>query len=246
MKKCCLILFVICGWIAQASNTNNFTLANKLYEEEQYDSALTLYQQINLENVESTELYYNMGNAYYKTQQLASAILFYERALILSPYDEDIQQNLRIAQQATIDRFEKLPQPLLRSFYQGITTLLSPSIWAIIGYSFWGLVLIGLAVYLFGSKKRLGFGLALSSFLIGLIAVGLAYGHSSHLQQYRAAIVQAPSSYVKSGPSTNAEDVFILHEGTKAHITESYKEWQKIKLADGKVGWITAKDIEEI
>ena len=204
------------------------------------------YQEISEQGYESTALYYNMGNAYFKSNQLAKAILYYERALQISPYDDDVKQNLKIAKEGTIDRFETVPHPLVRTAYVSILTALTPDNWAIVSVVCVLLLLAGTFMYLFTSFRRPGFVLGVAALLLGVLSISFAFGHQSYLQQNRPAVITATSSYVKSGPSDKAEDVFILHEGTSAVVTEDYEGWKKIKLPDGKVGWIESRDLVEV
>ncbi len=247
MKKLAAILFTLLASFGYSQNLpQSFEEGNKLYQEKEYQQALEKYQAIFDEGYESTALYFNMGNAYFKSNQLAKAILYYERALQLSPYDDDVKQNLKIAKEGTIDRFETVPQPLVRAAYLSILTALTPGGWALVATISLLLLLGGTFVYLFTSIRKPGFVVALVSLLFGALSISLAFGHQSYLQKNRPAVITATSSYVKSGPSDKAEDVFILHEGTSATVTEDYEGWKKIKLPDGKVGWIESGDLAEV
>lgn len=247
MKKLAVILFVLLTTFGYSQNMSQaFEEGNKLYQDKEYRKALEKYQEISEQGYESTALYFNMGNAYFKSSQLAKAILYYERAQQLSPYDDDVKQNLKIAKEGTVDRFETVPQPLVRSAYLSILTALPPAGWAVVAITSLFLLLGGVFMYLFTSIRRPGFVLAVTGLLIGALSISLAYGHQGYLQKNRPAVITATSSYVKSGPSEKAEDVFILHEGTSATVTEDYEGWKKIKLPDGKVGWIESGDLVEV
>lgn len=223
-----------------------FKQGNEHYREGKFDEAIASYEKALDEGVSSAALYYNLGNAYYKTDQLAEAILNYERAQRLDPDDDDIRQNLNIAREQSIDRFEEMPQPVAREAYEAIFKLLSPSGWAYVAIFFLLLMLAGAFLYFFTASNRAGFASGLAALILAVLCLQLAYAHYHYLDDNRAAIVMTASSYVKSGPSSQAEDVFILHLGTKALVTESYGGWKKIKLPDGKVGWIPEEDVEEI
>ncbi len=247
MKKLALILLTLVASFGYSQDmVTTFKEGNKLYENKEYRPALEKYQQILEKGYESTALYYNMGNAYFKSNQLAKAILYYERALKLSPYDDDVKQNLSIAREGAIDRFETVRQPLVRTAYLSILQALTPGGWAAVAIVSLILLLAGTFMYLFTSVRRPGFVIALTAFILGVLSISLAYGHQNYLHQNRPAVITATSSYVKSGPSDKAEDVFILHEGTSAVVTEDYEGWKKIKLPDGKVGWIESTDLVEV
>lgn len=247
MKKLATILLLLSGFFGYSQNSGQtFAEANKLYEAKEYRAALDKYREVLDVGYESAPLYYNMGNAYFKSNQLAQAILYYERARQLAPYDDDIRQNLEIAKQSTIDRFETIPQPIMRTAYLAILKALSPGGWAVVAITGFVVLLAGTFMYLFTARRRPGFALGTAGLIIGTLSLTLAYGHKNYLRNNRPAVITATSSYIKSGPSEKAEDVFILHEGTSAVITEDYQGWKKIKLPDGKVGWIESGDLVEV
>jgi len=223
-----------------------FDKGNTLYQEKKYEEALEAYHTIADAGLESAALYYNMGNSYFKTDQLAKAILYYERAARLAPKDDDIRQNLNLAYEATIDRFETMPEPMIKTAYHGIFKAMQPGSWAAVALIFLVFMLVGTYAYLYTGYRRQGFTLGMTTFFLGMICLWFGYAHLGNLKNNKPAIVMATSTYVKSGPGEKAEDVFILHEGTRARVTESYESWKKIKLPDGKIGWITAADIKEI
>lgn len=248
MKK--LLTLIVCCTFFNFGYSQNpdaaFEKGNALYQEKKYEEALESYSTIADAGLESAALYYNMGNAYFKTDQLAKAILHYERAARLAPNDDDIRQNLNLAKEATIDRFETMPEPIIKTAYHGIFKAMQPGSWGVMAIVFLGLMLVGTYLYLYTSLRRQGFAFGLTTLILGVLSLWLGYAHYNHLKNNQPAIVMAKSSYVKSGPGEKAEDVFILHEGTKALVTESYDNWKKIKLPDGKIGWIEAADIQEI
>lgn len=248
MKKLLFLLALIANYSFAFSQDleASFEEGNGLYQEKKYDEAIEKYKSITDAGLESAALYYNMANAYFKMNQLSKAILNYERAARLAPNDDDIRQNLNIANEATIDRFETLPEPMIKTAYTSIFKAFQPGTWGVLALVFLMIMLIGTYFYLYSSLRRQGFAVGIFSLLLGLISLWLAYAHLNNLQNYRPGIVTATSTYVKSGPGEKAEDVFILHEGTKATVTEFYDNWKKIKLPDGKIGWISAKDIVEI
>lgn len=239
-----LALFSFSGFSQDLRET--FEKGNELYSQEKYVEAIEVYRQIADGGYENAALYYNMANSYYKSGELAKAILYYERAARLSPHDDDIRQNLELARNATIDRFEQMPEPLIKTAWQGLFKALSPGSWSVLSLILFSLLLLGTFLYLFSDRRRLGFALGLPALILGMLSLWLGYVHLNHYRQNRPAIVTATSSYVKSGPGEKAEDVFILHEGSKGIVTESYENWKKIKMPDGKVGWIAARDLVEI
>ena len=240
--SCCL--FSVCAF--GQSEIDLFAKANVAYTNNEFSSAIDLYDSLVELNYSSSALFYNLGNAYYKNGQLAPAILNYERAASLDPYDADIKNNLAIAREKTIDRFEVLPKPIIRNISNGMIKLFSPSGWGVVSLIFFVLLAAGLFVYFFTTIRRPGFIIAATAFVLGFFSLFMAYTHSSYLESHVPAIIMSPSSYVKSAPSKSAEDVFILHEGTKAEVLDQLVGWKKIRLIDGKIGWIPATDLVEI
>jgi tetratricopeptide (TPR) repeat protein len=245
-KHISFLIAFLSAFLGFAQAPDSLTAANGFYQAEQYESAIRSYESIVEKGYSSEALFYNLGNAYYKNGQIARSILNYERALLLDPNDEDVIQNLSIANLSTVDRFEKLPQPLIRAAYQGFFKALTPANWSVVALLFLLFSLGAAYVYFFTSKRRLGFTAALVSFLLFGLSLAMAYQHQSYRENNQAAIVLNASVYAKSGPSAKAEDVFILHEGTKLLVIETFEDWKKTRLPDGKIGWLPMGSIEQV
>jgi tetratricopeptide (TPR) repeat protein len=223
-----------------------FKEANTVYQSEDYLLAITLYDSILKSDKESMALHYNLGNAYFKEGNIGKSILHYEKALRLKPQDEEILHNLGIARQKTVDRFEEVSENLFQASRLAIIRLLSPDHWARLALFSLLLASLGLASYLFSSYLRIGFITILAGLSISLLSIIMAWSHENYLKNNQEVILLEDSSYVKSGPSENADDVFILHEGTKALRLEQFENWSKIKLPDGKLGWLLSAEIAVI
>jgi len=187
-----------------------------------------------------------MGNAYFQEGNIGKSILHFEKALKLKPQDDEVLHNLEIARQKTIDRFEEVPENLFQASRLAIISLLSPDNWARLALIAFLLASIGFAAYLFSNYLRVGFIAIAAGLSIGLLSIILAWSHQSYMENNQGVILLEDSSYVKSGPSESADDVFILHEGTKALRLEQFEEWSKIKLPDGKLGWLLSEEIAVI
>lgn len=223
-----------------------FEQGNKAYQEGDYAAAIEQYELVLDGNRESAALYYNLGNAYYQEGALAKAILNYERALLLDPKDEEIQHNLRLAERKRVDRFESMPPNLFKTFRLNIIRLFSPDTWAKIGIGFLIIAVVGLGFYLFSSLGRLGFIGLISGGLLCLFSLVMAYSHKSYQEDHPHHIIMTDSAYVKSGPGSEAEDLFILHAGTKVEQVDLFEDWIKLRLIDGKIGWLPNSDLERI
>lgn len=244
-----LLLFLSLIWTSftlSAQSQELFQLANEAYQKGDYEEAIAIYDSILAQGQESVALYYNLGNAHYQQGALAPAILNYEKALHLKPGDEETLHNLKLAEQKRVDRFEELPPNLFKAFRLGILKAFQPDTWAVIGLVFLGLTAIGLALYFFSGIPRIGFSLGLISIVLGLFSLWMSFQHQRYLENHPAMIVMSESAYVKSGPGKGAEDLFILHAGTKVEQIEIYETWTKIKLIDGKIGWLPESNLESI
>lgn len=247
MRRVFITVLMLAFLLVQGQDPKSLlSQGNEAYQKESFQEAISLYDSVQNMGYTSAALHYNLGNAYYKTGQLAPAILHYERALLLQPGDEDVLHNLELAREKTVDRFETMPEPPLRKAYRSFVQLFSPDMWAKIGLWILALIIPGLALYFFTTWRRTGFVIALCALLLGLGSLGGAWAHEQYREAHRGAVVMSPSAYVKSGPAQSAEDVFILHEGTKVTVIETFESWHKISLPDGKRGWIQSKNLEVI
>lgn len=223
--------------------------ADSAYVAGNYQQAIRQYEQL-LKQGASAEVYYNLGNAYYRSEDMTKAVLNYERALRLAPGDRDIRFNLQIARSKTIDKVVPESEMFFVTWYHSLVSLQSVDGWARMALVSLTLVIILLLVYLFANLiwlRKLGFfgGLAL---LIVFLLSNLFAWQQRHDQLYHpSAIIVVPATTVKSTPAGNGTDLFILHEGTKVVITDdSMRNWKEVRLADGKEGWIEMKAIEKI
>lgn len=248
MKKVVLIivLFVVQGVFAQSAD-ELFTQANEKYKLEQYEEAIQLYDQIESLGVISSELYYNLGNSYYKLNKVAPSIYNYEKALQLDPLNEDAQNNLIFAKRLTIDNIEELPKSIFQKIDESFVKKLSYNQWSMIsvGLSVVGSLLFLLFYFAYSpSRKRLFFVTSMISFLLLIATTVFAFKEYSFLKNNVEAIVFAEETEIKNAPTLNSENVFTLHEGTKVKVLDTVDNWKKIRIADGKIGWIISTDLK--
>lgn len=250
MKKLIHIVFLFVSFGVCAQNTHDiFEKANEAYRNSFYEEALNAYHQIDSLGLRSTDLYYNLGNTYYKLNRIAPSIYYYEKALLLDANNEDVKQNLAFAQRMTIDAFETLPKSVFQKFNEAVIYPIDYDTWAWISIVLALMVSVFFLLYYFSSntnKKRLFFTISLVSiglFLLGMSFVIKAKHYTNH---NRPAIVFSSKVSVKSEPSLNASESFELHEGTKVQVLETIDVWYKIKLPDGKVGWLSKESVKNI
>lgn len=247
MKKLIAILILSMPFLGIAQNNALFDRATEAYNEGEYEKATESYLRI-LENGEhSAELYYNLGNSYYKMNQIAPSIYYYEKALLLRPNDPEIKNNLAFARNMTLDAIEKLPETGLSKIYRTIVEFLSFEQWAYVAVVCMILfVLAYLAFYFlrYATHKRIAFIGSIISLIVAALAVILAYIQYNDFNTDQPAIVFPEESIVKSEPNNRSQEAFKLHQGTKVNVLEELNDWKKIRLADGKIGWISAEDIK--
>ena len=220
------------------------------YTEGDYQSALKDWEDVRATGLMSKELYYNLGNAYFKTGEIAPAILWYERALRLDPSDADIRYNLDYARALTQDRIDEVPEIFFEQWGHAICYLLPSNTWAVLGLVFLALTVTCALLFLLGStagRRKSGFFLGIAFLLLSLLGWDFAQWQRTEALRQDQAIVMRPVSSVKSSPSADAsKDLFILHEGTKVRILDNVGGFSNIELADGRQGWIPAQDLEVI
>lgn len=234
-----------------AKQQSNVTKAegDSAYMRDDYASAIQIYENL-LKKGEAAEVYYNLGNSYYKAGDIAKAILSYERALLLQPGNADIRANLEIARSKTIDKVVPVPEIFFVSWAKSLINCMSIDAWAKLGVVFFILLLVSLYLFFFSKQsvwKKTGFiaGLVLLAFVI--LSNVFASQQKSELTNRNDAIVLSPSVTVRSTPSDSGTSLFILHEGHKVEIKDnSMREWKEIRLEDGKVGWVPTFAIEVI
>ena len=246
-----LLMLVPFGLNAQESYPDSLWKAGvKAYTEGNYQQALTDWEDVQETGVTSTELLYNLGNAYFKNGEIAPAILWWERALKESPSDKDIVYNLEYARSLTQDRIDVVPEFFLETWGRNACHSLPSDAWAALSLVFLAVLLALLLLFLLGStpgRRRLGFFGAIVAFLCTFVTWDFAGWQDRDLRSQDYAIVMKPVSSVGSSPSADSsKDLFILHEGTKVRILDNVSGYSNIELADGRQGWIPSKDIEVI
>ena len=235
--------------LPMAAHAVTKTEADSAYVRGQYQQAIAQYEAL-LKQGASADLYYNLGNAYYRTENIPEAVLNYERALLLSPGDRDIRFNLQIARSKTFDKIVPESEMFFVTWYRSLVSMMSVDGWARTALVALALTIILLLVYLFSDRiwlRKAGFFGGVALLVLFVAANIFAWQQKKDLLNRKGAIIFAPAVTVKSTPAANGTDLFILHEGTKVEITDgSMKEWKEIRLADGKEGWIESKHMRVI
>ena len=226
-----------------------FVAANNYYKQGDYKNAVNAYKKIKEQKLVSDDLYYNMANAYYKLNEVGPAIYYYEKTLKLNPNNTDARYNLAFANRMTIDNIAVLPQTFLQKFEQNNIRTFHYDTWALIAIISVLLSVLVFLLYYFSfstGRKRFYFITTIVLLILTLSSFGLAYSGYNYAQHNKPAIIFTLRAPVKDAPTPNSNTVFELHEGTKVNILEQVDTWQKIKLADGKIGWIDQSNLKAL
>lgn len=249
MKITLYILSFLFSMIIFAQNDVVFDKANTLYNEGKYADAISQYESILATKNHSAALYFNLGNAHYKLNHIAPSIFYYEKSLQLDPNDSDIKNNLALAKNMTIDAINVIPEGGLSKILNKTTNSLTFDNWAkvSVGFVFCFVVLFLIYYFAYSSlRKRLAFLGSMATLFLMCVTLLFAF-HKFNLDKLdKPAIVFAQESSVKNEPNSRSEDAFNLHEGTKVQVLDTVNNWKKIKLQDGKTGWISSADIKAL
>ena len=223
--------------------------ANQAYIDGDYSVAAQLYSQIEDGGYYSARLYYNMGNTYFKIGNLGKAILYYNRALVVSPSMDDARYNLEIAEAQTKDKITEVPQFFLNRWIERLQRTMSCTAWSVVSLVLLGTALALLLIFLLSSPlslRKAGFYGTIISALLFIVTTAFALSERSRILNREDAIVMSSAISVKSSPDSQATDLFVLHEGTKVTISSEIEGWAEVTIADGKKGWTEMSHLERI
>ncbi|MFI3321146.1 MAG: competence protein [Rikenellaceae bacterium] len=223
--------------------------ANAAYSAGDYQKAVEEYEQIMNMGYESSKLYYNKANSYFKLGNVGKSIVNYKRAERLAPGDTEIAHNLKIAEAQTKNRIEQLPEFFLKSFYRDVKVQLSSNGWAFLSIAMFALLFSAAMFYLLSNtpfKRKIGFTIAtiaLSCFIVSLI---FSVERKNEIVASDVAVIVSSAEAVKSSPDNNGKDIFIINEGAVVTVIDKIGNWSEIMVASGNRGWVQSKAIEVI
>ena len=246
MKNIIIILII---FLSNSTLFASVKEAETLYTNGDYDKALELYKKVIANGEESSVLYYNIGNCYYKLGQNTKAIIFYERALLLNPNDEALNYNLSLANRNIVDKLDVIPEIFFVRWYKSFVSLFSADQWAYICSALFIALLVLLLIFFYSNivwLKKLSFYKAILCFLFVICTFVFAYQQNAKIKNREFAIISAPSVTVKGSPDVSGTDLFLIHEGLKVKIVDELGTWYNIVLLNGNEGWVSQKSLERI
>ncbi len=244
-----VILFFNLSLVIADDNLILLDEANKVYNEGSFEEAAQLYEKVVENGYESVEVYYNMGNAFFKQNKIAPAILYFEKAKKLEPNDEDINFNLKIANNRIVDKIENVPELFYIQWWNTLIYALTVDQWGLLSAIFFTMLLLMALIFLLSRViwlKKIAFWFGVLFLTSSVSTYALANQKFNSFKNDNEAIVFTPTVTVKSSPTESSIDLFVIHEGTKVLLLDNVGTWYEISIANGSVGWIKADDIEKI
>ena len=241
--------FLLLTTTVYSQSNDRFQQANDAFQKNDFEKAAQLYEQLAEAGYRSTELEYNLGNAWYRLNSPGKAILHYERALVLAPNDEDVQHNLALPRQQLKDEIEALPDFFLARWWKNLRMVLSSTGWGVMALLLWWGGLAGLAVWQIGQtrkSKKLGFLAGLACLLLSLLPFSLALSRMMYEKDTGQAVILEKTASLRSAPDEAGTEILLLHEGTKVALSDQLSGWWKVRLANGETGWLEGKVLERI
>lgn len=245
----CLLLIIIALQVSSQTPEESYIHAGELYSSSDFSGAAAIYKRLYDEGYRSEELLYNAGNAFFKAGDNASAILFYERARLISPADDDINYNLQVARSRVTDKFETLPELFFVRWFDFFSLLAPTNTWAALSLSLFVIFLVFVLIFLTRSAsggRLLSFWLALSTIILSLIMLSLAIRNNSLVNNNRKAVVTCSIVTGRSAPGEGGNELFVIHSGTAVIVEEELGTFSEVRLPDGNKGWVKGECIEKI
>ena len=251
MAKRIITAILVCLPLLMGAQTlsDDFKAANYKYAAGDFQAAIEQYESIVDSGFVSGDLYFNLGNAFYKSGQLAPAILNYERAKLYMPKDKDLEYNLAMSQQMVVDKIDLVDVFFLERWLISFSKNLSSDQWAFVGVAGFLLFIVALVMFTFSGSagiKRTGFFLGIIMLLVSAVSFNYSVVAKKRITEQNGAIIFSPTVTIKGSPDESGTELFILHEGTKVNVTDSVGDWNEIVLGDGNVGWIKKDALKRI
>ena len=239
--------------VADSTKTNalpTLAEADSAYIQGDYLTAIGIYESIIENQGVNATLYMNLGNCWLKRDEVAKAILCYERAYLIDPSDPDVKFNLELARTKTVDKVNQVNQLFIVVWFKKLLAVLDVNGWAIMTVILFAAAILFTGVLLFSKKRalrKISFSFSVFFLLLSILSFIFATTQMGNIRNRDTAIIMSPSVTVKSTPTSSGTDLFIIHEGRKVQLLDSsMKEWVEIRLEDGNTGWVPVNVMEII
>jgi tetratricopeptide (TPR) repeat protein len=249
LREYIILLLVFLSFSVTVLGNETFQKANEAYSRKDYANAILLYEELINKGYKDAMVYYNLGNAYFKDNQLAKSLLCYERALRLSPGNEDVKHNISFVNQQTIDKIEVQPEFFLKTWVYTLRDLFTVELWAITSIVLVCIGCICIALLLILSSARWRMGLFVTACMVVMIAVlSIVFScmQKNNINRKDEAIIMQKIITIKSTPDVSGTDLFTVHEGIKIQITDKAGSWIEVRFSNGNKGWIKEDAVEII
>lgn len=252
MKKNWIVCLLLAQatWLSAGSDSGKWMEeAITAYQQADYEGAIALYESVLASGQHSTGVYFNLGNACYKAGHLGKAVLHYERALLLDPYNKEVTENLNFVQQQIEPTVEAIPPFFLQAWWDSLRSVFSSTLWAAIGLLLLWLGAAGASLWLIGKtreRRKMGFKLGLTGFLLCMLPLLLAFSRKKAETDSSFAIILTDNSILRVAPSEESEERMTLKEGWKVECVDELANWFKVKLANGETGWTKMTNLEQL
>ena len=240
------ILLIFLFYYSFNSFCNDLKDAEKAYDSKNFKISIHHYQKLINEGYKSYQLYFNLGNSYYRNNELGKAIYYYELASKSNPADDDIKINLAIATSKTIDKVNSKENFFITAIKTNILLSFSTFTWSIFTISFISLASILFFIFINSNNiliKRISFIGTCFCFILFTLSYFLGYTSLKSKSENKFAIITSKEIKILNEPTISGISKFNLHEGTKIRIVENKGEWILIKLDNGNEGWIKTTDV---
>ncbi|MFZ2286929.1 MAG: tetratricopeptide repeat protein [Bacteroidales bacterium] len=243
-----ILIFFLAG-IAGQTPEERYSHAGELYSSGDYSGAAAIYKQLWIDGYRSENLLFNAGNAFFKTGDYASAILFFERAKLIAPADEDIDYNLQIARSKVTDRFETVPQLFFVRWFDFLALMATTNTWAVAALSVFIIALLCAVIFLTKARAKgrlLSFWLAVAALILSALIVSLALRNNSLVNHNGRAVITCSIVTGRSAPGDGGSELFVIHSGTTVTVEQELGDFREVRLPDGNKGWIGGDCMERI
>lgn len=247
IKGLLFLLFAILCTESHAQSEVLFEKATEAYNEGEFEKAISFYDDILKNGKHSAELYFNLGNCYYKMDEIGPSIYYYEKALLLQPNDSEIKNNLGFAQNMKLDAIDEIPKTAMKRFHDSLVLAFSPDQWGYFAVAMIILFVLGFITYYIlyeATHKRIAFIAANAALFIAIFCIIMGYLGIRNQKLQNPAIIFEREVVITSEPNERSEKVFALHEGTKVNVLESLESWSKVRIADGQTGWMPSESLK--